>query len=533
MIQYTDFFIELQENPHKGVHLCYNIHWKVKIGGSAMRRLIDPEVMRVSEAEYFRASGVPSIEVMERAARALSDAALERFPGAWSVHIACGPGGNGGDGYACARLLRAAGRDVRVFAASPAKSPDAAANAARARACGIPILEAFDSDAVPDLWIDCLYGTGLSRAPHGAAAELIARMNRDRAAGAKIAAADIPSGLDGRTGARFEPCIEADLTVSFQYAKYGHVLQDGLDACGELFVRDVGFPPEAFPADLPSLVEPRDLRSMFAPRRRNIHKGSCGHLLIVAGSAGMAGAAALCARAALRGGAGLVSIACPGDIVPILQTLAPCAMCIPLPQRDGAIAPEAVETVCAALAGKTAVTIGPGLSRRAPAALVAAVLESGLPAAIDADALNLIAENPEQKALLRLHHILTPHPGEAARLLGRPCGDPVAGAEELSSLGATAVLKGASRVIAGRSEIYVSASGAGGMARGGSGDVYAGLLGALLAEKSGRTPAQSAAAACELHGLAGARAQAKYGPRGMNAADIIEFLPEVFREYVD
>ena len=498
-----------------------------------MRKLIDPEVMRNCEAEYFRASGVPSIDVMECAARALSDAILERFPGAWNIHVACGPGGNGGDGYACARLLRAAGRDVRAFAAAPAKSPDCVRNAERARECGIPILEPHDSDAVPDLWIDCLYGTGLSRAPGGASAELIARMNRDRAAGAKTVAADIPSGLNGRTGARFEPCVEADLTISFQFAKYGHVLQGGLDACGELLVRDVGFPPEAFPNDLPRLMEPSDLRALFAPRRRNIHKGSCGHVLIVAGSVGMAGAAAMCAKAALRSGAGLVSIACPEAIVPILQTLAPCAMCVPLPQRDGAIAPEAVETARAALAGKTAAVIGPGLSRRAPAALMAAVLESGLSAVIDADALNLISESPALKPLLRSHHILTPHPGEAARLLGRPCADPISDAGALAGLGATAVLKGASRVIASGEEILVSASGAGGMARGGSGDAYAGILGALLAEKSERTPVQSAAAACELHGLAGARAQARFGPRGMNAADIIEFLPEVFKEYVD
>ena len=499
-----------------------------------MRKLIDPEIMRASEAEYFRSSGVPSIGVMERAARALSDAVLEHFPGAQSVHIACGPGGNGGDGYACARLLRAAGRDVRIFAAAPAKSPDAAANAARARECGIPVCDAADADIVPDLWIDCLYGTGLSRAPRGSAAELIERMNRDRAAGAKVAAADIPSGLDGRTGARFKPCVEADLTVSFQFAKPGHVLQDGLDACGELRVREVGFPREAFPEALPRLVEPEDLRGIFLPRRRNIHKGSCGHLLIIAGSAGMAGAAALCAGSALRSGAGLVSIACPEGIVPILQTLVPCAMCIPLPQQDGAIAPEAVEIVRAAFAGKTAAVIGPGLSRRAPAELVAAVLESSLPAVIDADALNLIAANPDLKALLLPHrHVLTPHPGEALRLLGRPCSDPIADAKALAALGATAVLKGASRVIADGSDVFVSATGAGGMARGGSGDVYAGLLGALLAEKSGRTPAYSAAAACELHGLAGVRAQAKYGARGMNAADLITFLPEVFAEYVD
>ena len=498
-----------------------------------MRRLIDPEIMRISEAEYFRSSGVLSIDVMERAARMLSGAALERFPDAWSIHIACGPGGNGGDGYACARILRATGRNVRIYAASPAKSPDAIENASRALACDIPILDSHEPGDAPDLWIDCLYGTGLSRAPQGASAELITRMNRDRAAGAKIVAADIPSGLDGRTGAHFDPCVEADLTVSFQFAKCGHMLQDGLDVCGELRVRNVGFPEEAFPTDLPLLIEPGDLRALFAPRRRNIHKGSCGHLLVIAGSVGMAGAAAMCAKSALRSGVGLVTIACPEGLVPILQTLVPCAMCAPLPQRDGAIAPEAVEIMLGIFAGKTAAVIGPGLSRRAPAALVAALLECELPAVIDADALNLIAENPELKSLLKPHHVLTPHPGESARLLGRPCADPIADAAALAELGATAMLKGASRVISDGTEVFISASGANGMARGGSGDVYAGLLGALLAERSVRTPVQSAAAACELHGLAGARAQAKYGPRGMNAADIIEFLPEVFNEYVD
>ncbi len=513
-----------------------------------MRRLIDPEVMRSCEAEYFRASGVASIDVMEVAARALAEVTLERFPGVRSAFVACGPGGNGGDGYACARMLREAGMDVRVFAAAPARSADAVVNAARVNELicdggaegsrtpaesGAARGDTAAIDEVPDLWVDCLYGTGLSRAPSGAAAELILRMNRDRAAGARVVAADIPSGLDGRTGARFAPCVEADCTVAFQFAKPGHVLGDGLDACGELIIADVGFPDSAFPADLPVQIEPGDLRGMFAPRRRNIHKGKCGHLLIVAGSFGMAGAAALCAKAALRSGAGLVSIACPASVVPILQTLAPCAMCVPLPERDGAIAPEAVEPLRAALAGKSAAVIGPGLSRRACAGAVATVLEGGLPAVVDADALNLIAEDPALQSKLRPRHVLTPHPGEAARLLGRACSDPIADARALAGLGAAAVLKGASRVIAGEEEVFVSASGAPGMARGGSGDVYSGVLGALLAEQSSRTVAQSAAAACELHGLAGELAQAKYGPRGMNSADLIEFLPEVFRRYVD
>lgn len=498
-----------------------------------MRKLIDPEVMQNCEAEYFRASGVPSIEVMERAARALADVALERFPDAWKIYVACGPGGNGGDGYACARLLRTAGREVWLFPAAPARAPDAVANAGRALEAAIPFRGVDEPMEAPDLWIDCLYGTGLSRAPSGAAAALIARMNRDRISGTRVIAADIPSGLNGRTGARYDPCVEADLTVTFQCAKCGHLLADGLDVCGELLVRDVGFPGSMLPSDLPRQIEPRDLRMLFAPRRRNIHKGSCGHLLILAGSLGMVGAAALCARAALRSGVGLATIACPESIAPILQTLVPAAMCLPLPQRDGVLSPEAEAPLHTALAGKSAVVVGPGLSQRAPAELVATVLRSALPTVVDADALNLIAQHSCLKALLAPRHILTPHPGEAARLLEHPCVDPIADASALADLGATAVLKGASRVIADGREICVSSSGGSGMARGGSGDAYAGILGALLAEKSARSPAQSAAAACELHGLAGELAQAKYGPRGMTAADILEFLPEVFKNYVD
>lgn len=500
-----------------------------------MRALISPQTMRTCEQKYFQTSGVTSLEMMESAARALTDAILTRYPSARNIFIACGPGGNGGDGYACARMLREAGRSCRAFYSAPASAPDAVANASRAIASGVSVREASRAERypAPDLWLDCLYGTGLSRAPEGDAAALIQRMNRDRALGAKLVAADIPSGLNGHSGARYEPCVRADLTVALQLSKYGHYLAHGLDLCGEIAVAPLGFPSAAFPEDLPRLVEPRDLRALFSPRARNIHKGNCGHLLIVAGSVGMAGAAALCARAALRAGAGLVSVACPEGVVPIVQTLAPCAMCVPLPQRGGALSPSALESLQAALRGKDAVVAGCGLSRRAPAEILRAVLECGLPAVIDADALNLLSEHPEYRSLLRPRHLLTPHPGEAARLLGRPCSDPVGDARALQTLGATAVLKGASRVVSGAGKTYLSASGGCGMARGGSGDIFAGLLGALLAEKSDRSYVESAAAACELHGLAGELAQKKYGPRAMNAADLLEFFPEVFARYVD
>jgi len=489
-----------------------------------MQLLISPERMLETEKQYFAESGVPSFCVMEKAARALADTALARFPEANSIFLACGPGGNGGDGYACARMLQKAGKQCAIYASVPAKSPDAVENARRAAEAGIPVYVEELPEKAPDLWIDCLYGAGLSRAPSGRSARLIHCMS-----GKPVIACDIPSGLNGRTGAAYDPCVHADVTVSFQLPKYGHYLQDGLDICGDLIIMDVGFPEGIFqgvrPPNASVFLFGMDFR---LPRRpRNIHKGSCGHLLIIAGSFGMAGAAALCARAALRSGAGLVSIACPERIVPLLQTLAPCAMCIPLPEKDAA------EIIWKAVPGKSAIAVGPGIGRGADPEIIRAVLESGLSASIDADALNIISENEALKSLLGPMHVITPHPGEAARLLGRRCADPIADARELARTGAAVILKGASRVICASGQACISASGGCGMARGGSGDILTGILGALLAEKSPRTPLESAAAACEIHGLAGEAAQRRYGPRAMNAADIIEFLPEVFNAYAN
>lgn len=644
-----------------------------------MKPMISPRRMQECEKAFFRAGSIPSIDVMERAARALADTIAAELPAGSRIDFACGPGGNGGDGLACARMLNGQYR-CRVFLTKPPTHPDTVENLRRARMAGVTVMEMesvdesacfgtienlscvqdlneaaaernddervgkanaenFVSDnplvgegnaahsaclsgcgqavdtlhggcpeaspsqesapvdspsTSPDAWVDALFGTGLSRAPRGAAARLIERMNRDHAAGARVYAADVPSGLNGATGEAYSPCVIADRTVTFHMLKSGLKLADGLDACGEITIADVGFPAVQFPAEA-QWIEPQD--AVLPERPRNIHKGLCGHLLIVAGFFGMAGAAALCASAALRSGAGLVTIACVRSIVPILQTIVPGAMCIPLAERDGAISAEAVETLREALKGKSAAVIGCGLSRRAAPEIVEAVLSSGLPAVVDADALNFMAEHPEMLRLLRSSHVLTPHPGEARRLfeaistctatvhgkeneipaptqcdgkafsqqhsqisasaaasmqsegetpaaspVSPQCkkdaqaesvdallGDPIAAARALHGLGSTVLFKGAACVIAGENEVFVSSSGCCGMARGGSGDILAGIMGALLAEHSERSPALSAALASELHGRAGELAMEKYGSRAMNARDILEFLPEVFQ----
>ena len=498
-----------------------------------MNTLITPQAMREGEARYFAASGIPSIEVMERAATALARAIAAELPTGATIYFACGTGGNGGDGTACARLLHE-DFNCTIVQPRPPKSPDAIANLRRATECGIVVTEDASQLAQPDAWVDALFGTGLTRAPGGSEKMLIGRINADRAHGARVYAADIPSGLNGETGAAYDPCIYADHTVTFQYIKTGMTLADGLDACGEITVADVGFPTEGFDLSA-ALFEPADLGRILQRRPRNVHKGDCGHLLIVAGSFGMAGAAAMCAKAALRSGVGLVSIACVRSIVPILQTLAPQAMCIPLPEEDGAISAAALPDLKAALRGKDAIAVGPGLSRRADPDILRALLESGLPAVIDADGLNILSEHRELLSLLTSNHVLTPHPGEAARLLGHPCTNPIANAAALAERGASVILKGAASVIRSPKQpiAFISASGCPGMARGGSGDILTGILGALLADRRGVNPAHAAACASELHGLAGELAQLRYGARSMNAADILEFLPEVFRKYVE
>ena len=496
-----------------------------------MKRLITPSQMRAMEQRYFAETGTASIDLMEVAASALCAAITRRCGAGRTVYFACGPGGNGGDGYACARLYARGGGRCAVLPGAPAKTPDAIENRRRALEMGIPELE-MSAGERPDLWVDALYGTGLSRAPEGVAAALIERMNADRAAGSRVIAADIPSGLNGRTGAAFSPCVCADATVTFQFAKAGHFLADGLDVCGEIEVADIGIPADFFPEDLPRLMETGDALAALPEKRRNVHKGMSGHLLIVAGSLGMAGAAAICAQAALHSGAGLVTVAAPASIVPILQVLAPCAMCVPLPEAGGAISDEAGEVVAALLTGKSAAVCGCGLSTRASTAVIGRLLASGLPTLFDADGLNLIAAEPSLKAMLAPHHLITPHPGEAARLLGRRATDPVADAFALRALGCQALLKGATTVIPVGGAAVLSASGGCGMAKGGSGDALSGLAGGLMAQYAaggrplaGEDLARCAAVASELHGRAGELAQAEVGPRGMTAQDLVAALP--------
>ena len=307
--------------------------------------LLTPAQMRAMEKRYMDEEGVASIGLMERAAQALTDVLIQRFGTGKAIFFACGPGGNGGDGLAAARLYKAAGGQAAFALCGEARSPDAVENLRRAREAGVREI-GMDSCGRPDVWVDALFGTGLSRALSGEALGFAGRINGDRARGSRVVAVDIPSGISGLSGGgpdggTDEGFVRADITITFQCPKIGHYLDFGLVATGELVVADIGIPAEYLPEKgIAYLYEiPASFRGYTFPR--NTHKGGRGHVLIVAGSMGMAGAAALCAGAALRSGAGLVTVACPASIVPILQVLEPCAMCVPLPEKDGALSAEA------------------------------------------------------------------------------------------------------------------------------------------------------------------------------------------------
>jgi len=492
--------------------------------------------MYSAEQRYFAESSAPTIALMERAAREFTNALEEHTHGLAGrrIAVACGKGNNGGDGYMAAQMMAMRGGlpVILPLCAEDELRGDAQEACQIAREAGVPFADVWNHDTIerPDIWVDAAFGIGFSGELDERHQSLFARIERDRRAGALVAALDLPSGLDGLTGQAQPGAIRADLTITFQTPKAGHLLGDGPDVCGQLAIRDIGLNARYFPLDAVMRVEPSDLLPIFQPRKYNTHKGDYGHLLIIAGSRGMAGAAVLTASAALRMGAGLVTVACPESIVPIIQVAVPCAMCLPLSERDGALSADATPVIRNVLHGKDAIAIGPGLSRMASPAVLHAALEGELPAVIDADALNILSENEALHAMLNEKRVITPHPGEAARLLGRKIESPLEDARALREMGPIALYKGAATVICGE-RTYISASGSPGMATGGSGDVLTGMIGALLARG---VPAERAAwSASELHGLAGEQAARALTETCMCAQDIIAYLPAGIRKVLE
>lgn len=476
--------------------------------------------------------GVPGAVLMDQAGAAVARVVRERYPAPRRIAVLCGKGNNGGDGFVAARHLRDRQPEVFLVGRRADVTGDAAAHLERLDAAGIAVREVADDAAWraareevghAGLVIDALLGTGLREGASGLTGRVIEEVARW--VSAPIVAVDIASGLSSDTGEVPGPALRADVTVTFAAPKHGHVLPPACDRTGELIVADIGIAVE--PTSL-GLIQPSDAARAYPPRRPDAHKGDFGRVLAVAGSVGKSGAAVLCGTAALRAGAGLVTVAAPERVQPLVAAARAELMTEPLPADALPRCLELAEACDAAV-------VGPGWGASAADRAIARAFfeECAAPLVADADALNALAASSHHAWRPGRATVLTPHPGEMSRLLDRTTADVQAdrlgAARRLAETsGAVVVLKGQRTVVA-RPDGFaaVNPTGNPGLAKGGTGDVLAGVVGALLAR--GCDAWTAAVAAVFVHGRAGDLAAARLGQEGMLASDVTDALSEAVR----
>ena len=493
------------------------------MGGSLSHSLYTAEQVRRLDAEAIQNHRIPGIELMKRAGQAAFDAALKNWPAlgrGGSLQIFCGAGNNGGDGYIIAALARRRYIPVRVIAL---KEPTLLKGDARKAWEWFRDLGGHFEPWSPDLEmngtliVDAMLGTGLDGEVKGDFADAIERINKS---GRPVLAVDIPSGLSANTGSELGEAVRADLTVTFIGLKQGLYTCAGPRCCGQIQFACLNVPDSVYKIDTPSaqLICEQDLSTNVQPRKRDAHKGDHGHLLVVGGDHGMGGAALMAAEAAMRCGVGLVTLATRPEHVMASLVRRPEVM------TRGVNSSDELDPL---LEGKNAVVIGPGLGTGDwGRMLLKAVLKTDLPVLIDADALNLIAANPEIYKV-RKNCVITPHPGEAGRLLNQPAAKvshnrfkAVADLQSLS--GGVAVLKGAGTLIQSRHRTDLCSAGNPGMGVAGMGDVLSGVIGALMAQ--GHSSDIAASLGVWLHACAGDACAQSGGERGIAATDLIPVI---------
>ncbi len=489
--------------------------------------------------------GTPGHVLMERAGVEAARVLRERLRHARGpVVIVCGRGNNGGDGFVIARRLRQTGMVVDVWLV--ARPEDVAGDAARMLAAWrrgrgrIHVcVEAQEVDALAArlgqaaVVVDALFGTGLNAPLAGVPARVVAAIN---ACGAPVLAVDIASGLSADSGRPLGAAVRATVTVAFGFPKVGQLMHPGVEHTGHLVVVDIGIPPAAITSVGPrtTLLDERTVGEFLPRRPRDAHKGTFGHVLIVAGSRGKLGAALLATEAAARAGVGLTTLAVPATLQPLCEGKVREAMTAMLPDTgDGTAVLGDGQVVDALLEGRAAVVCGPGIGTHpGTAALVAhLVRQCRAPLVLDADGLNVIAGTDALRARPGAT-IVTPHPGEMARLLG--CDTDAVQADRLGMARRLAarervlvVLKGARTVIVQPDgQTAISPSGNPGMASGGTGDVLAGIIGALISQ--GLSAGDAASLGVFAHGAAGDAVAALRGETGLLARDLVSELPPTF-----
>lgn len=477
-------------------------------------------------------SGIPGVVLMENAGHRVLEFLVERYGplNDQRIVVMCGKGNNGGDGLVIARQLftrfRPSSLDV-VLLANPADlQGDAAQNRRMLAACGCPVRHAIEPGMrMATLVVDALLGTGINGPASGAMLDGIHEINKGFPL-AKVVAVDIPSGMPSDSGEPVGEIARADATVTFTAPKVAHAMPPNCDCLGELRVGAIGSPPGLYDDVWLELLEPALFSHLLAPRPCFGHKGTFGHVLVVAGSRGKSGAAAMAGLAALRGGAGLVTVASPSPAM-LISGQTPELMTEPLSETpDGGISIDAWERLSCIAAGKTVVAMGPGLGRHAGAQEIVArgLSRFEQPMVLDADALSR-----EVRGTPGRFRVLTPHPGEMSRLTGKSTAavqsDRIGVARDFAMDRSVAiVLKGQRSILAfpdGR--VWINPTGTPALGTGGSGDVLTGLLSAFLAQFPSE-PENAIAAAVYLHGLAGEIGARALGEKCLIATDILKFL---------
>lgn len=509
----------------------------IKILTAAQMREVDRQTVEL---------GIPGLILMENAAaRAVEFLVSEFGPVAQQrIVVFCGKGNNGGDGLAIARQLltrfRAASLDVLLACAPAELQGDAAANLRMFEAAGGTIqFEIRDSMRAATLIVDALLGTGLTGPARGKSLGWIHEINGGFP-GARVLAVDVPSGMPSDTGDACGECARADATVTFTSPRYCHVMAPNAEHVGTLRIAPIGTPPALYRDDASiwlSLIGARSVAELLAPRKPSGNKGSYGHVLIVAGSRGKTGAAAMSGMAALRAGAGLSSVASAASAIPVIAGHAAELMTEALPETlDGAVAEGALPIILKLMEKLTILAIGPGLGENAETAKVVRDLfaHCDKPMVVDADALNILSQGdwPEFGDRLR---ILTPHPGEMARLTRSTVkevqGDRLKCARDFAtSRRVILVLKGQDTLLAfpdGR--VWLNPTGSPSMATGGTGDVLTGMIAGMLAQFP-KQPDLATAAAVYLHGLSGQLGAQEIGEQSFVATDLLRLLPRAIRE---
>ncbi len=507
-------------------------------------KLLTAAEMAAMDRQASGQYAIPSLVLMENAGRAVAIVAARAAGGlrGREVVVFCGKGNNGGDGLVAARHLLRAGAHPGVFIIGSFQDlkKDARKNLDMATRAGVKVRSLSDTRALEAVAgelrrstfvIDALFGTGFNPPARGFYEEVISFIN---GLDLPTLAVDIPSGLSADHGRLEGAAVTADHTVTFGLPKVGQFLYPAAAKYGRLILADIGFPAalEEKISASHRLVTPRYASSLLSPRPPDSHKGRFGHLLILAGSRGMVGAALLAARGGLRTGAGLVTVALPESLAPSSLDGLPEAMILPLPETTrGTPAERALEVILEQIPGKQAMVIGPGLSRhKSTTRLVRELITHvKVPLVVDADGLNALADNPSILLESVSDIVATPHPGELGRLLGLDAAQIQEQRIEVArsfskKYGLLVVLKGARTVVASPSgQVSINTTGNAGMAAGGMGDVLTGAIGALIAQ--GHSPREAAVLGAYLHGRAGDIAAAESGPWGYLAAEVADRIP--------